>query len=108
MMGADIGSRLAERHPDDEDWLFRNYFELTGGRAHKRGEVAIVFDGMGGRYTRVGLLLADVVREEDCTPVKVDLSPQEIADLAEQARAAVAERLRLDIEPRLLAFTHYT
>lgn len=109
MMGADLpdlGRQLAARHPGDEDWLSRNYGNLAERRRHKAGSVALVYDGMCGRYMRVGLLLADVVRDDEPGRIDVSLGAEDLARLAALARSAVAAELELDIEPRLLAFTH--
>lgn len=104
MVGADVGSRIRDRYRD-WDAMFEDLKPLMACGEQKAEQLAIVEDGYGNRYTRVGLLLCDPLRDDEPGSLDVETDPDQIAQWITRARIEVRARLHLDIEPKLLVFT---
>lgn len=106
MIGAEAGPLL----PADWDDQTARTYELDPYRDrsnHRAGRVAIVEDGMCGKYRYAGVLLADVWRDVDPGEVRVAIPVADLPLLIEQARARLLREARLDLDPQLLVFTHW-
>lgn len=106
MIGAEAGPLL----PSDWDDQTARIHALDSYRDrnhHRAGRIAIVEDGMCGRYRYAGVLLADVWRDVAPKDVRVAIPTAELPLLIEQARARLLQEAQLALDPELLVFTHW-
>lgn len=104
MVGADIGSALKDKYPGDDE-LYDRFRDLMDRRRQKAGRLAIVEDLMGNKWTRVGLLLADPVRDDEPGGLDVSISPGVLKDWISRAQLEIGAALGLATEPQLLVFS---
>ncbi len=86
---------------DNDDFLYE--------RKHKKGEIAYLYDGYGGKYFIVGIPLQvkhDSYEGLDC----FEFSPSnpQYVEYVRKVQNHVEEKFNEYVEPRLIVLSHYT
>jgi hypothetical protein len=110
MVGANIGyqyERDFNEKADDDDAFYEAFEECNNYLSAKQGEFVVISDCMSGEYLYVGILIGKA-ELDNCESISVNAGLGAISLWIEKARKEVLEKMGLEIEPRLLVFTHYT
>ena len=110
MVGANIGyqyERDFNEKADDDDAFYESFEERNSCWVAKQSNFVVVSDCMSGEYLYVGILI-DKAELDNCESISVNAGLGVISLWIEKARKEILEKMGLEIEPRLLVFTHCT